>query len=66
MNMGKAAAKRVVLKKLLRAGIAIVEAEREIMVSSYRESDGKVRDAGALRDIRRYDLFLRGARRVLA
>ena len=53
------------LAKTLRLGIAIVEEEREIMVSSYKERDGKVRDAGALRDIRRYDRFLRSARRML-
>lgn len=58
--------KLALIAKTLRHGIRIVEVEREIMVSSYRECDGKVRHPGALRDIRRYDLFLRGARKALA
>lgn len=53
-------------RSILKLGIKIIEDERAIMVSSYRECDGKVRDAGALKDIRRYDRFLRAARKVLA
>lgn len=54
------------MRRTLALGIKIVEAEREIMVSSYAERDGKVRDFHALKDIRRYDRFLRDARKVLA
>lgn len=53
-------------EKTLRLGIEIVEQERACTVSSFKERDGKVRDWHALKDIRRYDRFLRGARKVLA
>ena len=42
------------MRKTLSLGIKIVEEERRIMVGSYREIDGKVRDVHAKREIRLY------------
>lgn len=66
MNMGKTAAKRAEIARLIQLGVLIIEEEREIEVESNKQADGIVRDERALKQIRRYDRFLRGARKVLA
>ena len=53
------------VRALLTQAVAIIEDERASIVSSFAENDGKVRDYDARTWIRRYDRFLKPARKYL-
>jgi len=50
---------------LLREAVAIIEEDREVLVSSFKDMDGCVRDPDGLRWLRKYDRFLKPARAYL-
>lgn len=52
-------------RALLALAVEIIEDERECVVTSFRERDGKVKDYDARKWLRRYDRFLKPAKALL-
>jgi len=50
----------------IRVAIRIIEEEREVVQVSYQESDGVVRAPDALRELRKYDRWLKRAKAAIA
>lgn len=53
-------------KDLVRQGIAILEEEREIIQTSYQQTDGVVRDKDARAELRKFDRWLKKAKAAVA
>jgi hypothetical protein len=57
--------REITTKQVIRDAITIVEIERKILVDSFKEADGVVRDSQAKRELGKYDRFLERAREAI-